>query len=132
MKEKKTKTPQRDRFALNETDFSLSLGEMLGAPPPPKSTDEEPDPPEKEPAAAPRYSQVTLQRTAAGRGGKWVTRILFKPAQSHGQLEVLAKTLRKGLGCGSHVEENSVIVQGDISDRLELWFQKQGVQKIVR
>ena len=77
------------------------------------------------------YSKVTLQRTGAGRGGKWVTRVLLSPVQTEKHLEALAKTMRKALGCGAYVEANSVIVQGDISDRVEQWFKQKGVRKII-
>ncbi|NLL36366.1 MAG: translation initiation factor [Fretibacterium sp.] len=137
----KKKTVKRDLNAseglsLNKAEFGLSMGELLGvinlpAFSPPKPT----QPPEinkiKGSDKPLHCSQVVLQRTRAGRGGKWVTRVLCKPAPSEAQLEILAKTLRKALGSGSYVEEDAVIVQGDISDRLELWFREQGVQKIV-
>ena len=45
--------------------------------------------------------------------------------------EELAKALRKGLGCGSHVGEECIVLQGNIADRAEEWFAKKGVKRIV-
>ena len=40
--------------------------------------------------------------------------------------------MRKALGTGAHTEEGVLAVQGDIADRLEEWFRKRGVLKVVR
>ena len=40
--------------------------------------------------------------------------------------------LRRALGTGAHTEEGALVVQGDIADRIEEWFRKRGVPKIVR
>ena len=45
--------------------------------------------------------------------------------------EKLAREMRKGLGCGSFVEEGNVILQGDICDRAREWLLKNGVKEVV-
>lgn len=82
-------------------------------------------------AAPPIPYKVAIQRQTAGRGGKTVT-VVMLPKDVAIDLEALAKDMRKSLGCGSRVEEGRVVLQGDIVDRAELYFQKIGVQKIVR
>ena len=78
------------------------------------------------------FSRVVLQRTRAGRGGKWVTRVLPTPAPTEAQLEALARELRRALGTGAHTEEGALVVQGDIADRIEEWFRKRSVSRIIR
>jgi translation initiation factor 1 len=78
-----------------------------------------------------KISRVSLQRQSAGRGGKTVTLVIV-PRDCSADLEDLAKQMRKGLGCGSHVEEGRIVLQGDIIDRAEQWLTKYGVAKIVK
>lgn len=68
----------------------------------------------------PRWS---CQRQTAGRGGKTVTLVVF-PKDAKIDLEALAKQMRRALGCGSHVEENKIVLQGDISERANAWLEK--------
>ena len=84
-----------------------------------------------EPAAPPKISKVALQRQRAGRGGKTVTLVIL-PQDYKGDTAALAKELRKGLGCGSTIEDGKIILQGDIADRAEAWFTKKGVTKITK
>ncbi|MDR3230835.1 MAG: translation initiation factor [Synergistaceae bacterium] len=86
-------------------------------------------PPEVAPSA---FTQVTLHRQSAGRAGRTVTMVAIKPPQSPAALEALAKTLRRALGCGSHVEQDRIVLQGDIPDRAQEWFVKKGARKVVR
>jgi translation initiation factor 1 (eIF-1/SUI1) len=79
-----------------------------------------------------RTSQITMHRESAGRRGHTVTAAAFKPEPDIKTLEAAAKTLRKGLGCGSHIEGSRVILHGDVMDRAESWFAKNGAKKIVR
>ena len=113
--------------------LGLSLGELMGRPP------QRPDPTDTADAVAPaptapppKFSRVVLQRTRAGRGGKWVTRVLPTPAPTEAQLEALARELRRALGTGAHTEEGALVVQGDIADRIEEWFRKRSVSRIIR
>lgn len=82
-------------------------------------------------AAAKMPPRVSLQSQRAGRGGKTVTLVTL-PQDWRGDREALAKELRKGLGCGSSMEEGKIVLQGDICDRAESWFLKKGVKKVNR
>ena len=75
-------------------------------------------------------TRVSLQRQTAGRKGKTVTAVII-PKNSTVDREKLAKEMRKGLGCGSFVEEGNVILQGDICDRAAEWLLKKGVKEVV-
>ena len=83
------------------------------------------------PDTLPKISKVSLQRQRAGRGGKTVTLVTL--AQDYrGDVAALAKEHRKGLGCGSTIEEGKIILQGDIADRAESRNAKKGVTKIIK
>jgi translation initiation factor 1 (eIF-1/SUI1) len=60
-----------------------------------------------------------------------VTVVETRPPMNAGSADALAKAMRHDLGCGSHVEESKIILQGDIKGRVETWLAKQGVKKIV-
>ncbi|MDR3254210.1 MAG: translation initiation factor [Synergistaceae bacterium] len=75
--------------------------------------------------------QATLYRESSGRGGRVVTIVRIKPAPGPGITSELAKTMRRGLGCGSHAEGAEVVLQGDIRDRARAWLTKSGIRKVV-
>jgi translation initiation factor 1 (eIF-1/SUI1) len=77
------------------------------------------------------FAQVTLHRQTAGRAGRTVTMVTVKPPRPPAVLDALAKALRRGLGCGSHVEQDRIVLQGDISDRAQDWFLKKGARKVI-
>ena len=121
-----------------EKNFSLSIGEMLGRESPAsenanQKTGENPAPAKKPATENPQpVKEAILRKESAGRGGRTVTVVEPRPAPAAPELENLAKAMRKGLGCGSHVEGAKIILQGDIRDRAAAWLTKQGVKKIVR
>lgn len=129
-KKTKSESPKRIDTTTESGPLGLSLGELMGHPVPPPAPAGKPEP--SAVAPPPSFSRVVLQRTRAGRGGKWVTRVLTTPAPTATQLETLARDLRKALGTGAHVEEGVIVVQGDIAERIETWFRECGVTKIVR
>ena len=77
-----------------------------------------------------RLSRVSLQRQTSGRRGKTVTAMIV-PKDSSIDRDQLAKEMRKGLGCGSFVENGNVILQGDICDRARDWLLKKGVKEVI-
>ena len=75
--------------------------------------------------------KIVLRRERKGRGGKTVT-VVSGLALSPARLAELARALRKGLGCGSTVEGETIVLQGDIADRTQQWLIAHGATKIVR
>ena len=73
--------------------------------------------------------KVTLQHSRKGRGGRTVTVVKGLPADD---LKAWAKAARKALGCGASVEDDTVVLQGDLRDRAATWFEGQGVRKVSR
>lgn len=88
------------------------------------------DPEKKGESVVPCLYRVSLQRQTAGRGGKTVTAVIV-PKDSNIERDQLAKEMRKGLGCGSFVENGNVILQGDICDRAREWLLKKGVKEVI-
>ena len=84
-----------------------------------------------QPVPLSKLAKVLLQRRTAGCGGKTVT-VVSLPKECPLNLEAQAKDMRKALGCGSRAEEGKIILQGDICDRAEDWFIKNGVKKVVK
>lgn len=73
--------------------------------------------------------KLILRRTSKGRAGKTVTLVEGLAGIA---LEPLAKQIRGAVGCGSSVEEDAIVVQGDQRDRLATWLATQGVKQIVK
>jgi translation initiation factor 1 len=74
--------------------------------------------------------KLVLRRERKGRGGKTVT-LLTGLSLPPARLEALARALRKALGCGSVVEGDIIVLQGDIVPRAQEWLVKHGAKKIV-
>lgn len=71
--------------------------------------------------------KVVIRIERKGRSGKTATVVeQVTPALR----EPVAKALRKGLGVGSSVEDEQIVVQGDQRDRLRTWFEARGVKRI--
>lgn len=108
---------------LRERGFA----ESAAAPPPPASTAK----PDALGVLLARAGKLILRREKKGHGGKTVTLLSgldLRPAE----YELLAKALRKGLGCGSTVEEKTIVLQGDIQQRAETWLRAHGATKVIQ
>ena len=136
MSRKKDKNTEDDYFG-EEGIKGISIGEALGiAHAPHHGADHHDEASKKQEAAGVKHanhaaaiSRVSLQRQRAGRGGKTVTLVLL-PQDWGGDRSELAKELRKGLGCGSSMEGDTIVLQGDICERAETWFIKYGAKKV--
>ena len=77
-----------------------------------------------------KSGKLVLRRERKGRRGKTVT-VLTGNSLPAGSLESLAKAMRKGLGCGSKVEGETIVLQGDIPDRASEWLRQRGARNVV-
>ena len=59
---------------------------------------------------------ATIHKERKGRKGKTVTVVGGIDLDESG-LEELAKKMRKTLGCGSHIDNGTIVLQGDLVDR---------------
>ena len=73
--------------------------------------------------------KVVVRRERKGHGGKTATVVEGVLAS---QRETLAGEMKKAFGCGARVEEESIVLQGDIADRACTWLEKRGAKKVVR
>jgi translation initiation factor 1 len=87
-----------------------------------------PDPPVAGDLA--RCGKIVLRRERKGRGGKTATVVagLGLPARA---LDALARDLRRALGCGAVVEDDTIVLQGDLVARVEPWLSARGARRIV-
>lgn len=88
-----------------------------------------------EPLATPpvdrTYSgKIVLARTKKGRGGKTVTSVSGIAAQG-ARLEEIAKELRQALGCGTSVEGEVILVQGEQAPRVRTFLETKGAKRVV-
>lgn len=97
------------------------LGELPPGPPPAAAPDAAPH------AAGPARAVVRMER--AGRGGRTVT-VVEKLGLPAAELEDWAGALKRSLGCGGAVEGGSLVLQGDVRDRVADWLVKRGVRKV--
>ena len=70
---------------------------------------------------------MVLRREKKGRGGKTVVRVqglLGDPAD-------WASRMKKGLGCGAVVEDEEVVLLGDLLERAASWLEAEGAAKKV-
>ena len=114
-----------------------ALREKLGSSLPPGPT-----PPASTPSSTsgstpakklPRSSseRVTVRRERSGRGGKTVT-IAEGPGLFGSDLDALAREAARALGVGARVEERTLVVQGDQSERFAAWLTGRGYTGVAR
>jgi len=123
MSKKKKELPQE--VSVNAGNIAVSIGELLGRKPS-ENREKTAETKKEETVSEKKISKIarwSLQRQTAGRGGKVVTLVVF-PKDSAVDLEAVAKQMRRSLGCGSHVEGNKIVLQGDISERASAWLER--------
>lgn len=75
----------------------------------------------------PAWAVIRLERK--GRGGKEAT-IVEKLGLKPDDLEEWCKELKASLGCGGAVEGDTIVLQGDLRQRLAALLTKRGVRKV--
>lgn len=85
--------------------------------------------PAKEPAPK-GPARAVLRFERKGRGGKEVT-VVEQLGLVGEPLETLARSLKQALGVGGTVEGETVVLSGDVRDRLRPLLTKHGVRKVV-
>ncbi len=74
--------------------------------------------------------RLVLQFERKGHGGKRVTRVEGFSSRTEG-LDELARRLQREMGCGAWLEDEAILLQGDLTDRLKDWFLEKGVKRVV-
>lgn len=74
--------------------------------------------------------KIVVRREKKGRGGKTATAIEGLRGEA-AQLDVLARRLRKDLGCGASVEGSRIVIQGAQTERVRAWLQRDGAARVI-
>ncbi|MEX1365998.1 MAG: translation initiation factor [Nannocystaceae bacterium] len=111
-------------------DLAGALGDLPPGEVPPAPAEPEPTSPPPAPSSPQLRGKIVLRREKKGRGGKTATLIegLDLPDDA---LQQMARSLRRSLGCGAHVEGAVVVVGGAQTDRVRAWLAEQGAARIV-
>lgn len=91
--------------------------------------DELPRSPEKPAREQKPPARAVVRLERAGRRGKEVTVVehLELPA---GEREAWLKALKSALGCGGALEDEALVLQGDLRERVGAWLTQRGVRKV--
>ena len=65
--------------------------------------------------------KIVVRKEQKGRSGKTVT-IIEGIELGEAGLKTLAKKMRKSLGCGAHIEDGNIVLQGDLVERARKWI----------
>ena len=87
--------------------------------------------PRTEPSAPgrPKPHRAVVRMERKGRGGKEVT-IVEKLGLPRAELEAWCRELKQALGCGGSVDEEMIILQGDLRPRVAAVLTAKGVEKV--
>lgn len=75
-------------------------------------------------------TKIVVRRERKGRGGKTAT-VVEGIRVAPSALERIARELRRTLGCGAHVEDGCLVIQGDLASRVEQWLVSHGAPKVI-
>jgi translation initiation factor 1 len=82
-------------------------------------------------AEPPPPARAVVRMERKGRGGKEAT-VVEKLGLPPARLAEWADALKRSLGTGGGVEEDTIVVQGDQRERVARWLEGRGVRKVVR
>jgi translation initiation factor 1 (eIF-1/SUI1) len=118
---------KRDRDAAPEAPFHNPFGGLagkLGMTPAPA-----PAAPAASAKAAPAPARAVVRLERKGRGGKEAT-VVEKLALPPAELERWVGELKRALGCGGVVEGDTLVLQGDLRERVKPLLERRGVRKV--
>lgn len=110
------------RGIFGEAALSLGFSSSHG-----QEDDMPPEPHTPQPGLDLSGQRAGLRIERKGRRGKTVT-VIEGMTLSQDGLSLLAKDLRKAMGCGSSVEGASIVLQGDNRERIGSWLRTKGVR----
>lgn len=73
----------------------------------------------------PSQQTAEIRREKKGRGGKTVT-VIYGLKLAPNDLKALAKYLKQQCGCGGSAKDNTIVIQGDLRDKIAESLQKKG------
>ncbi|MFT4540464.1 MAG: translation initiation factor 1 [Planctomycetota bacterium] len=99
---------------------------LPGAERPPEAVPKKSAEPDSEDVAS---TGVILRRERKGRGGKTITRVDGLPLRG-AELGSMCLELKRSLGCGAAVEDDSLVLQGDQVERGMRALRKLGYERV--
>jgi len=75
-------------------------------------------------------AKIVIRRERKGRGGKTATVVEGLKLPPSG-LERIMRELKRALGCGASVEDGTIVVQGDLAERIAPWLEARGAKRVV-
>ncbi|RLA58548.1 MAG: translation initiation factor [Epsilonproteobacteria bacterium] len=96
----------------------------------PTGPEPDPIPAATDPAGVQGPERLVVHRERKGHGGKTATRVqgLAVPAADR---RALAKDVKRALGSGARWEADDLLIQGDLLERVAVWFEARG-HRVVR
>ena len=94
----------------------------------PPVPDRPPAPPAPKPTKPPP-ARAVVRMERKGRGGKEAT-VIEKLGLSATELETWCRELKQALGCGGSVDGDTIVLQGDLRQRLRPVLEAKGVVRV--
>jgi translation initiation factor 1 len=126
----------KKRIVPSTTPLGTSLADALAArgvpvsQPTPAASPTSATPPAPGDIDLSRATKVVLRRERKGRGGKTATVIEGLSLRPR-HLDRAARDLKRALGCGATVEDDTIVLQGDLAARVTPWLTARGAKKVV-
>lgn len=79
---------------------------------------------------SPFGGKVVVSRSRKGRGGRTVT-VIGGLRGGEPVLDGLCRELKRALGCGASVEGETIVVSGDLIERVKKWLEDAGAKKVI-
>ena len=118
----KTATSPASAFAQLE---SLRGQLPAGATSPDENIAEQSEPPRR------FAGKLVVRRERSGRGGKTVTIVSGVLLRDADQKEFVRR-MRSALGTGAHLEDEQIVLNGSIVERVANWLEAEGAQHVIR
>ena len=80
-------------------------------------------------AATDSKSKIFVRREKKGRRGKTVTRVCGLGLASD-KLAELQREMKRSLGCGASIEEEEIVLQGELTERAAKWLRERLGQSV--
>lgn len=81
-------------------------------------------------SVSPFAGKVVVSRSRKGRGGRTVT-VVAGLRGGGAVLEGLCRELKRALGCGASVEGETIVLSGELVERVQKWLEESGANKVI-
>jgi len=95
----------------------------------PAASESKPAPTPSTAASSDGSSKIVVRREKKGRRGKTVTRVCGL-GLANDKLTELQRELKRSLGCGASIEDEEIILQGELTERAAKWLRERLGQSV--